>query len=143
MFSRKNLCPFLSNICLRFLTCSNDNLWDCKLTMWGLYFVYYQVLVKCISFQHVALATLIQFYVQFFLSKKIHEKSMSFVQTHVTKTSWLLFFKSCDLSKMIEPTFPMFDVSEQNSIMLVESTLVEFVKWNKSTKGIGSLKMLK
>jgi hypothetical protein len=86
------------------------------------------VLVKCISFQHVSLATLIQFDVQVLFSKKIHEKSMSFVRTHVTKTSLLLFFKSCDLSKMIDPTFPMLDVFEQNIIMLVESTLVEFVK---------------
>jgi hypothetical protein len=53
---------------------------------------------------------------------------MSFVQTHVTTTSLLIPFKSCDLSNMLDPTFPMHDVFEQNIIMLFESTLVEFVK---------------
>ncbi len=47
---------------------------------------------------------------------------------HVTKTSLLFPFKSCDLSNMLDPTFPLRDVFEQNIIMLVESTLVEFVK---------------
>jgi hypothetical protein len=44
---------------------------------------------------------------------------------------------------MLDPTFSMHDVFEQNIIILVESTLVEFAKWNKSIKGTGSLKMLK
>jgi hypothetical protein len=63
-----------------------------------------------------------------FFGKKIHEKSMSFVQTHVTETSLLFPLESCDLSNMLDPTFPMHHVFEQNIIMLVESTLVEFVK---------------
>jgi hypothetical protein len=29
---------------------------------------------------------------------------------------------------MLDPTFPMHDVFEQNIMMLVENTLVEFVK---------------
>ncbi len=53
---------------------------------------------------------------------------MSFVQTHVTETSLLFPLESCDLSNMLDPTFPMHHVFEQNIIMLVESTLVEFVK---------------
>jgi hypothetical protein len=62
-----------------------------------------------------------------FLAKKFMKKVCNLFK-HVTKTSLLFPFKSCDLSNMLDPTFPLRDVFEQNIIMLVESTLVEFVK---------------
>jgi hypothetical protein len=114
-----------------------------KLIIWGIYFVYYQLLVKCISFQHVALATIIQFDVQlFFLARKFMRKVCHLFKHMWEKLLYYFPFKSCDLSNMLDPTFPMHDVFEQNIMMLVENTLVEFVKWNKSTRGIGSSKML-